>query len=374
MFFKYLMENIKCQKLQFITLILCEAAMLILAIIANAIMNDNIATKSDIRYYAKYYQYPIHRTRISELRDVIYQFAEECPVDFEFSMRTTCYSTEVTVGGDPYTDTTVCYFPSYSQMKKHFDFLSDSELPSEQLYNSDEKFALVGKGVGVYSYNDHGEIEYADANHVIFGGEKFLAIENSKQAGSTLLLRQVPENITTAGVSFELLDYQTEQQDEEIREIFERIFADYIDEDGYVKPTSPTDLLEVRKASSSIVLTAFAQIISAFNVMLIFKFIIDSRKKQFAVLRLCGFKKSVCLRYSLSELLIVSGISAALACVLIQVLKPTLKTHLSVFVVLYDWGYLLLLALAFLAATVLVFVIYIVPSLGKSVSHELREM
>ncbi len=189
-----------------------------------------------------------------------------------------------------------------------------------------------------------------------------------------MLLGREPANVTTSNVAFTLLDYPTEQQAKEVEQIFRRIFADYIIENESPNLPAPNKLLEVRKAYSSIVITAFVQIIAAFNVMLIFKFMIDSRKNQLSVLRLCGFKKSVCLRYSFGELMIVSGISAMIACVLIQLLKPILKKSLSVFGVLYDWEYLLFLALVFLAATALIFVVYIAPSLGKTVSRELREM
>lgn len=378
MLFKFFWKNFNNKKLQYIILMFCETAMLVLAIIANGIMNENVAASRGMEYYAKEYSFDLYRTRISELHNAIYQFAEECPMTFRLEMGTVCYSTIPSYPDKPETipnDTNVWYFPSYSDMKQYWSKrLSDDEIPSEQLYNSDEKFAMVGKGMGTFNYNDHGEIEYADENHVIFGGEKFLAIENNKLIYSHLLLGHEPQNATTARVSITLLDYPTEQQVEEIEQIFREIFADYINDDGYFRLPTPKDLLEVRKSASSIVITVFAQVIAAFNVMLIFKFMIDSRKKQFAVLRLCGFNKSVCLWYSLGELMIVSGISAAIACVTIQLLKPFLIKSFSIFGVLYDLGYLLLLALAFLAATVLIFAVYIVPSLGKTVSSELREM
>lgn len=375
MFLKFFVKSIKQKKLQYIILILCEVAMLMLAIIANAVMNDNIAQKENIAWQGKYFRFIITKdTPLLEIRDKIYQFSNESPVPIhDIFMYATIGEIfdSITNTWSPSRATTF-YFPTYEDLKQEFYQLKDNEIPTEQQFYSDEPLVLVGKGAG---YDERYNYEYADENHVVYNGEKLLAIENKILSAPNFLLGHGPSSFTTGGIHVDLREYPSDQQIKEIVQLFEKIFADYFvdDENATILPNT-VDLLEVRKASSSIVLTAFAQIISAFNVMLIFKFIIDSRKKQFAVLRLCGFKKSVCLRYSLSELLIVSGISAALACVLIQVLKPTLKTHLSVFVVLYDWGYLLLLALAFLAATVLVFVIYIVPSLGKSVSHELREM
>lgn len=376
MFLKFFVESIKHKKLQYILLILCEVAMLMLAIIANAIMNDNIAQKENIAWQGKYFRFRITGdTPLSEIRDKIYQFSNESPVPIhDIYMKSVIGEifNSTTNTWSPSTSNTF-YFPTYEDMKQEFcQYLKNNEIPTEQQFYSDEPLVLVGKGP---NYDEWYNYEYDGENHVVYNGEKLLAIENNTLSGPNFLLGHEPSFFTTSSISFDLKEYPSEQQIKDVTQVFERIFADYLrnDEDSITLPNT-IDLLQLRKTSSSIVLTAFAQIISAFNVMLIFKFMIDSRKKQFAVLRLCGFKKSVCLRYSLGELMIVSGISAALACVLIQVLKPTLKTHLSVFGVLYDWGYLLLLALAFLAATALIFAIYIAPSLGKTVSRELREM
>ncbi len=375
MFFKFFIKNFKHKKLQYIILVICETAMLLLAIIANAIMNENIAKSEGMEYRAKFFSLRITRTRVSELQDMIYQAAEESPIPFYLYIPILCYNTKPSDPNEPESipfDTLVWYFPSYSDLKQYWrGTLDDDELPSEQLYNSDEKFAMVGKAGG---YDEYGEIEYADENHVILGGEKYLAVENNKLIRTQMFLGHEPTNISSGGLYFTLLYYPTEQQAEDFAQLIKRIFADYINENGRLKKPTPSKLLDIRKASSSIVITAFVQIIAAFNVMLIFKFMIDSRKKQLAVLRLCGFKKSVCLRYSFGELMIVSGVSAIIACVLIQLLKPILIKTISVIGVLYDWGYLSLLALAFLAATALIFLVYIAPSLGKTVSRELREM
>lgn len=101
---------------------------------------------------------------------------------------------------------------------------------------------------------------------------------------------------------------------------------------------------------------------------------LDSRKKQFAILRLCGFEKSVCIRYSFGELMMISGVSAVISCVAVTLLKPELSKYYSIFKVMFGAGHLALLSLGFLAAAALVFAIYIIPSFGKTVSRELREM
>jgi len=67
-------------------------------------------------------------------------------------------------------------------------------------------------------------------------------------------------------------------------------------------------------------------------------------------------------------------ISAALACAAVGLLRPVLAHYIDIFNVMFDAGHMAVFALCFPLAAAIVFAVYIMPSLGKSVARELREM
>lgn len=216
---------------------------------------------------------------------------------------------------------------------------------------------------------------YIDDDHILLGGEEYRIIGRSSTSFYAFVLWGAEPKNTNFGI-FDIYfkDYPSRAQTKELNQLIQDKLIK--DRNTAYEPelVSTDELLATRKSVSNIVMSTFVQIIAAFNALLLFKYMLDMRKKYFAVLRLCGFDKSVCVKYSFGELIIVSGLSAVIACVVIGYLRPVLAYYFDIFRVMFDAGHMAIYALSFLAAVALVFAVYILPSLGKSVARELREM
>lgn len=366
MFLKYVTNNAKIRPLHYFFLILCSVLTLVIAVVANGIMMGNIVdswANYDAHLGDLSFDEPV---KISELRSDIYEFIKKSPVDLLYVEIT---PTEESLGCK---NLAIWCFPTYDDLESWgSDHIVLDNMYSEKQYNNHEKVAIIGT---VHDMMGGGEYPYTDDDHVLFGGEEFRIIGRSTSSSyAHILFEAAPETTVVKRIDFELKEYPSQKQVDELTQLI----YDTILKDREVKSEmipSIDDLLATRKTLANIVMSLFLQIISAFNVLLIFKFMIDSRKKQFAVLRLCGFEKSACLKYSFGELMIISCVSAVISCVVITLLKPELSKHYSIFNVMFGGGHLAILSLGFLAAVALVFAIYIIPSLGKTVSRELREM
>lgn len=134
------------------------------------------------------------------------------------------------------------------------------------------------------------------------------------------------------------------------------------------------DLLATRKDASILALTALMMIISTFNILAIFKSLVDERKGDYAVFRLCGYGKKEAMLFPLFEVLAVSGVCAALSCAVFTLITPLAASIYPVISVLFDITFYLFFTLGYIGITAVLFLIYIAPSLNKSVSDELREI
>lgn len=367
MFKKYLTQNLKHRKLLYFALVFLEIAMLIIGMIAHGIMLDNISRNSWDAYYANKMTVRFEESiGAAELYEKLVEFSERSPVPLR---NVELFPTDADTG--KYNCSPVFeFFPTYSDLKARFEEYA-TNLPTEQEYINKEKVVLLGKSSG---YNEYGDYIYIDENHVDINGETYrIAGELPGGSYAIFFLGSEPRNTDCRLVWLEYKKYPTEKEVDEINDLFSEIVISGHELGNYSEP-QPKTLLNIRKTASSIVMALFVQIICAFNIMLIFKFIIDMRRKQFAVFRLCGFNKSVCLKYSFAEIMIISGFAAVISCLVVQALKPVLSKTYGVFGVMYDFKYFALLSLGFLAVTAVIFAVYILPSLGKSVSRELREI
>lgn len=368
MFFKYLAENLKNKKLHYLILVACEISMLVISIIANGIMMDNVAKITGDDYEAKRIILIFkERYKLSDIREDYIEFCQKSPVPIGMLE---VDQLRPNFGTYNYPSI-ICYLPDYSNVEEYFG-KSSTSLPTQKQLDNREKVVLLGKG---YQYDKLGDHQYTDENHILVGDDEEYLVVGEIPGGSYAIffLGSEPDQTYSRGFDVMFSYYPTTEQQKEIYQVLEEtVIKDREVEEMYLPDTQ--DLLDMRKSAASIILTAFVQLISVFNIMLIFKFMIDSRKKQFAVFRLCGFKKSACVVYSLCELIMTSALSAVISCVAVQLLKPALAKNYSIFNVMFGWDYLLILSAGFLIITALLFMIYISPSLKKSVSRELREM
>ena len=182
-----------------------------------------------------------------------------------------------------------------------------------------------------------------------------------------------PDYAKLENVRFELKTIPTQLEVEEIENLFKEIVAP----NGEVTfSSSPKikNLLDVRKETSIIVLTALMMLISAFNIMAILKCIIEERKHQYAVFRLCGYSKVGSLTFPLIETLELSSVCSVIACFIIELLKPVIALRYPVIHSMFDFNFYVFYSFGFIVITVILFFAYVIPSLGKSISDELREI
>lgn len=363
MFVQYLKHNCKSRPLQYILLILSIIFMLVISVVANGIMLDNISDNY-AKLEARSCSFILSDgVGISEIRDDINNFLANSPVEIK----------EMSLYGD--SDLYVKYFPDYEGVKAWEDEFGalDNNFTEEQ-YLSHEKVAIVGteSGGGMYGVPPH---TYTDDDHILLEGEEYRIIGRSSSSFYAFVLWGAePPNTNLRLFDIYFKDYPSKEQIKEINQLVQDKLIKDRNTKYEAELVSADDLLATRKSVSNIVITAFVQIIAAFNALLLFKYMLDMRKKYFAVLRLCGFGKSVCVKYSFGELFIVSGLSAVVACVIIGYLRPVLAYYFDIFRVMFDAWHMAIYAMSFLAAVALVFAVYVIPSLGKSVTRELREM
>lgn len=362
MFIRYLKHNCMIHPIQYILLISAIVFMLVISIIANGIMMGSIADDLawvESRYCGVRFN---EKVTMAEIRGDFLEFIEKCPEELRYI---SLYG-----GSGEQPDIYVVYYPNYGELEAYYEGLSLDYFTEEQYLNH-EKVAGVGTGTSIWGMPPH---TFADEEHIIVEGEVYrIKYVNPMVPTVTLLWGSEPENFQVKAVDIYLKKIPTRSRMEEVNQLMLDVilknrglrYGDYMTDEG---------LLATRKSAANIVMSAFVQLIAAFNALLLFKYMLDERRKYFAVMRLCGFGKFACIGYSFGELIIVSGISAALACAVVALLRPILARHIEMFTIMFDVWHTAAFALGFAAAAALVFAVYILPSLGKSVTQELKEM
>lgn len=389
MFHKYFMEGLKRSPLKYALLMVCTIAVIVSSIVANGILMDTLST--DMRYDAQHYTFVFPEgKKMGELRDNLREALNKTEPNFQLLWLKPTVSERFSDDAlddenynkiyihtlQAYFGTTIVWFPSYQSMRDYFSkywHVSNDGLPTEEQYNN-EKIAILGSPAYYYT-DDHQKVdvpyEYADNNHVIIGGEEYMVVGHSPTEGAFVFLTGAPEEawVRSFEVSFERIP--TSEQVEKMSQLFYEMLGS----DCKIEEPRTRDLLEIRKSTANIVITALIQIIAVFNILIIYKFIIDSRRKQFAVMRLCGFKKSTCLLYSWSEIAVTTVICLPAACRIFECfVKHGLAESFPAVSVIYTPTYYVALGTIFLVSATVAFMVYIVPTFGKPVTRELLEM
>lgn len=368
MFAKCFFQNIKHHPLRYITIVVCEIVMIILSMIANGIFLDSLAEYNGAKLWSRYFKFAFDPICSSEIREKIYDFNQKCPVELS----------EMIIGViSPEETNYTCYirfFPTYEDMvnffeQNNFNFAKGSFPTREQFENHDPVCVAGNAPSGdSYIYTDDGE-------HIIYGNKEYLVSGTlDSNAAFFLFLGSEPDNVKVKYINFVSKSYPDEELSKEIENLFLDVVCDNMTNLRVVSTPEQNGLLDTKKSLANIVLTALIQLIAIFNVMLIFRYIVDSRKKEYAVYRLCGFPKSTCLLNSLCEIMVISFICALSAFVIFEIIKPSLSTRFAIISPSFDFSYYTVLLLGYLAATALLFAVYVAPSLKKSVAKELREV
>ncbi len=382
MFIKYLLKNIKIAPIQYVLIILCEMALFIIALSANGIMLDAITEGTQPQWTSRFFSYTFeHSINTSDPSDKkkLDRLLAEFPVDYEY-MRFSIAGRSDDLRKQYYTDfPSVCVFRDYQSMK---DYLNNNfqvrDVPTEQEYENHEKVILTSTTPGYVDENDKIDpilTEGEGGTYVPIGpqGELYKVVGKWSGVGPLILYGTEPEDTKLFALDIRTKNYITQKQADEIHELIIEIF----NEEHITQYTVPNvqDLLDMRKNQTNIVVTVLTLILSAFNIILIFKQMIENRTKKFAVYSLCGFGQLTCISYCLIELLLISAISSIGGCLIFNFLvKPILAEHYKSFSGMFTIGYYGILLLLYVVIFALLFSVFIAPVFRKTVAEKLRSI
>lgn len=368
MFAKSFFQNVKHHPLRYVGIAMCEIILIVLSLIANGILLDSLAEYNGAKLWSRYFMFAFDPIDSSELRNKIYEFDQKCPMEMS----------EMLIGviNPEETDYTSAlrYFSSYEDMvyyfknEKGFTFANGS-VPTREQFENHEAVCIAGNSPSRDPYI------YTDEEHILYGNKEY-SVAGTLDSNSAFFffLGSEPEDTKVKYIHFRLKNFPDKGQTDEIENLFLQVVCENITNLSVIHTPEQNGLLDTKRSIANIILTALIQLIAIFNVMLIFRYIVDSRKKELAIYRLCGFKKSDCLLYSLGEIMTISFICSLTAFGIFEEIKPNLSVHFTIITPSFDLGYYVVLLLGYLAVTALLFAVYIAPSLGKSVTKELREV
>ncbi len=396
MFKKYIFNSIKKYPLKYVAIAICEVLLLVISLFSSCVLLERLS-KTEAENPALLYSFSFSKLagmswsanskeakemvatdtanlpNITNMRERIYELCSRSPIKIDY--------VGITPAGweKNYYYTRIIYFPSYENLVYYFTesnkpawSVPKNMLPTEQQYLNKEKVVVLGMGA---SHNENGEYVYSDENHLLIGknDDEYLIAGTSISNIPYIFFGTEPDYLKLSDIDFLFAEYPTQKQIDEFTALFTDIVAPDI-EITYSDPPHIKDLLEIRKEIANIVITTALLLISSFNILAIFKMMTEERRTQYAVFRVCGYGKFKAILFPFAEIISFSGICAVLSCGIFAALTPLIKTIFPVVSAMFDFGFYAVFVLGFLVVTAVLFMIYILPSLNKTVSEELREM
>ncbi len=398
MFGKYIMNSIRKYPAKYIAIAVCEVVLLIISLFASCVLLEKLSDPGGgFVNLALDYSFSFSKLvgmswpagskeaeemiaadnanlpNITDMRERIYDFCNRSPIKIDY--------VGITPAGleKNYYTSRIKYFPTYENLVYYFTegckpawSAPKNMLPTEQQYLNKEKVVVLGMGP---DHDSHGEYVYSDENHLLIGknDDEYLIVGTSISNITYMFFGTEPDYLKLSDIVFTFAEYPTQKQIDEFTALFKETVAPDI-EITYSDPPHIKDLLEKRKEISNIVVMSALILISSFNILAIFKIMADERKSEYAVFRLCGYGKFKAMLFPFAEIISLSAVCAVLSCVIFIALTPLIKQSYSVVTVMFDFGFYAVFVLGFVAVTAVLFAVYILPSLNKSVSDELREM
>lgn len=382
MFKKYLINNIKKRFLQYIAIVLCQLLLVMIALSASGILLDSLAKERD--HTVKTFKFTFRKSvYVCDIYDKLTTLFSESPCDIEFADLNVCSDKD----SDPknnfdedgfYTHPQWIYiFPSYRHLQNFMDNLDTpaEALPTEEQFDRHERVVILGSDdFGITDDGKPVRFKYTDENHIIIEGEEYLITGSHSGYASIILFGPDQKTLMTRGIMFTIIDIPNQKQIDEIENLFRRIFQDDFEFVADEIPEFQT-LLDVRLNAANIIITFFTIFLTVFNIILIYNQMILCRKTEIAVYSFCGFKKSLCILYGLTELLIISVFSSVVSCIIFDyAVKPLLNKYYSTFFIMFSPDYYTVFVLGYIIFSVLLFFTFIVPTLKKSVCEQLRSI
>lgn len=388
MFAQYITNLFKKHTLTYVVIAVCEVIMIVISMFALGVVLDYVSVndlmRGNTQSRAKSYIYsfgPPSGASVSEenavnalpsagvMRERIYEFCEKSPV----KIKTMEVKLDYNLKYNYYHS--VMYFQNYDEMVEYCTEndvpLSSGSLPTMEQFTNHEKVVLLSTG----ARSDSDEYVFSDDRHLLFGndGDEYLIISKIPWNALILFLGSEPDDAEISGINFSLEKIPTQQQADETDKLFrEIVVGEYSSVCGRAYTPELNNLLDIRKDAAIIIIAALLMMIMSFNYMTIIKFIIEKRKKDYAVFRLCGFSKRKAMMLPFLETVGISAVCAIVSCVIFELLKPLTVIYAPVVYSMFDFGCYVCFVPGFAAVTAVLFFIYVLPSLNKSVTEELR--
>lgn len=377
MFGKYILHNFKRHPLRYIMIILLEAALICAVLTACGIAFDTMTNRDYIHERAKEFSINFSDRTAGEFRKPLADFIAALPVPYgEIAVLMDTDEEQ----NERFSGTFALWqYPDYDTMVKQLEEgvwkVNRSEMPTREQFENNERVVMVGNNPMSHMENGKNipnKYNFTDENHIMIAGDEYLVSGRFPCYGVHIFFSQVPDDTVVDGITLQLKDFPNKNLINEIDVLAVECF-----ENCYVTGEPGVDaLLGWRSSLGNIMLAMMTIFMSVFNILLIFKFLLSSRQKYFAVLRLCGYKKSICVVYSMIELLIISTVSSIASFVVFRFwLRPFFAKYYNAFSdVVFSPDYYAALYGLFLAANILLFAVYIAPSFVRSVREELSGM
>lgn len=372
MFAKYIKSNLKKRPLSYLLLLICGVIMLNIMLCSSGIMLNSLSnergSKNASRYFTLYFESPVPA---SSLEEKVATFANRMP--YEFSGLNLMLSGEQRKNNF-YDAFNLYFFPNYNELGVFMNekFGADSsQLPTLTEYLNKDKVIMVGTASSPGEKNP--AIDNVEGGFLEIMGEKYRVSGYYNGATMYMFWGTQPKNTLISGLAIRMKNSVTEKQSDEIMSLYNEIFGEI--PLGSQELPETYGLLELRADAANIAISVILMFISTFNILLIFKYMLSSRKRNFAVFRFCGFGKAACVLYCGIEFMTLSAISSILACfVFDRAIKPVLSGRYNMFDIMFTFDYYSALIAAYLGISLIMFLVYITPSLTKSVTAELRSI
>lgn len=373
MFFKYISYNLKKHALSYLMILLCGIVSLCIMLCGSGIMLDSVASRQSYnRNETSVFTFNFSNAISAEtLEEKVEQFQTRLPYRFDrINLNLTGKQSK-----EYFYDVYHLYlFPDYERLASwmYEAFGTDrSQLPTYDEFVNKEKVVIVGGTLPLGTY-DIAALEHVDENgYIDVMGVKYKVSGYYDGTGMYMLWGTQPKGTLIRGMVVRMEKPVTERQTDEIMEIYKEIFGD-------IPLTSQEipelyGLLELRANMANIIISAVIMLISIFNILLVFKYILSSRKRSFAIFRFCGFGKMSCAWYCGMEFMALSAISSAIGCLVFdKLIRARLVEQYITFEFMFTFDYYMILIVAYLGLSLIMFLAYIVPSLTRSVTAELR--
>ena len=393
---KYLINTIRKHPLRYAVIAICEIIMIIIALFALSVILDYASDNENnlTQFYAKEYVYafdiwenaeddpylseedkakmsnPESLPQASVMHSRIYEFCEKSPVKINRVALKLGYM------NNSYKNS-VLYFQNYDDMlnyctKQADPPLSCDSLPTKEQFENNEKVLMLGTGLD----SDSDKYVFSDEQHLLFGNDdEYLIVGEIPWNVVVLFLGSEPDDAKINRITIYLDSIPTQAQADEIDHLFrEIVIGEYASFCSLAKLPEIQNLLDMRKDAATILITVLLMIIMSFNYITIVKFMIERRKADYAVFRLCGFSKWKALIFPMIETITISAVCVVISCVIFEMLKSLIALYSPVVYSMFDFGCYLCFSLVLIIITLVLFLIYVLPSLNKSVSDELRDM